>query len=80
MGKVRPVAPPTKLGGPNAPVKPWAAMVSAMRQGVMATNTSAFDPNGKLAVAAACVPEASRSAWVGCQYNGAAQFWSITGS
>jgi len=51
-----------------------------MRQGVMATNTSAFDPNGKLAVAAACVPEASRSAWVGCQYNGAAQFVSVTGS
>jgi hypothetical protein len=27
-----------------------------------------------------CAPEAPRSAWVGCQYNGADQFFSVTGS
>jgi hypothetical protein len=54
-------------------------MVSTMRQGVMATNTNALLPSGKVAVVvAACGLDASRSAWVGCQYNGAAQFWSIT--
>jgi hypothetical protein len=51
-----------------------------MRQGVMATNTSAFAPTGRLAAATCAVSDGPRWAGVGCQYNGAAQLVSITGS
>ena len=39
MGKVR-LAPPTRLGGPKAPVNPDPVRVSTTRQGVIPTKTS----------------------------------------
>src|SRR5262249_32594585 len=82
MANVR-VALPTRLGGPK-PAGYVPSRVSAMRQGVIPTNTRA--PAGVAAfvwllVASALVAAAiCISVWFGCQYNGAGHGRSVTTS
>jgi len=79
-GKLR-VAPATRLGGPKAPVNPAALRVSTNRQGVMPTKTSELTGVWASGVTSAALPEISFfaasecSSAVGCQYNGAGQFF-----
>src|ERR1700688_4493795 len=79
-GKLR-VAPATRLGGPKAPVNP--PRVSTKRQGVIPTKTNEFAGVWASGItSAAAMPEvsgfaaSSRSSTVGCQYNGAGQYFS----
>src|SRR5262249_40429602 len=75
IGNVRD-APPTRAGGPNAPLKPELFRVSATRHGVMPTKTSAFGGLVALVtIVSGFVAAANRySVSLGCQYSGAFQF------
>src|SRR5580704_7947652 len=73
IGKVR-LPPPTRDGGPKAPVNPLPVRVSTTRQGSIATKTSGAVWEKAVAsagVATTACPEAAIC--VACQYSGAAQ-------
>jgi hypothetical protein len=73
IGKVR-LPPPTRDGGPKAPVNPLPVRVSTTRQGSIATKTSGAVWEKAVAsagVATTACPEAGIC--VACQYSGAAQ-------
>jgi hypothetical protein len=81
IGKVR-LTPPTRDGGPKAPVNPLPVRVSTTRQGSIATKTSGFAPAEKPVASAGVATTACP--WVpicvGCQYSGAAQCFNGRGS
>src|SRR5262245_38206205 len=80
MANVR-LALPLSIGGPK-PAGYVASRVSAIRQGVIATNTS--EPAGVVAAATlsnvSALVAANASLFVGCQNSGAGQYFNGTAS
>jgi hypothetical protein len=81
IGKVR-LTPPTRDGGPKAPVNPSPVRVSTTRQGSIATKTSGVSLRDEAVASAGVATTACPGAGicVGCQDSGAAQCFNGRGS